>query len=534
MTHSTETALPLSNPWKLLALETLKAYYSPCVTEVDLAGTLNKLATLEEQLDEAPALADRGLVACLLWLSGQVNKAQQLAHQVLLAHPEEGWSLWTLSHTNYAHQRIKQAKDLLKKAEAYLPKWMVGHCKSFAHELIYQQVLKDTGADPTEELPEKALDALTDHQLSRFTLGWQASWKTGWQWTQLVLKNGFSFLKPKQAARLWWHALHQAWPGEALWPLYLAETAAYDRDWAVAEFWFQQVVQRHPTQRRALWGLVQTLRQQERFSEALETAQPLRQLAPCNTDVMLLFGCLYEELKQTKQAVPYYEQVLWAEGPDTMKSLAALRLGQLHLERDPRQALTYLSTAQNLSTKYNPDIHSLATIASLELGKIEQAKLMAHQALSQAPNALQAAMHWGQLGYIASIQENWKEALDAYHQAIDHDPAWDVGLNNLAIVYLDALGQPGKAIPYLEKAVKLNPGYALAAMNLARAYEQLGVSEDAEFFWEQVHELERASSLNAPELLDEVEGLEASRLIEVEAQRETALLQWLFNKETEE
>lgn len=63
-----------------------------------------------------------------------------------------------------------------------------------------------------------------------------------------------------------------------------------------------------------------------------------------------------------------------------------------------------------------------------------------------------------------------QEAKDNYLEAIRIIPGYISAYNNLGMVYYTYLGDPGKAIPYLQKATELDTGYVEAYFNLASCF----------------------------------------------------------------
>ncbi|MGH9928935.1 MAG: tetratricopeptide repeat protein [Pyrinomonadaceae bacterium] len=73
----------------------------------------------------------------------------------------------------------------------------------------------------------------------------------------------------------------------------------------------------------------------------------------------------------------------------------------------------------------------------------------------------------------------YKEAIDAYKQAIELNPELSEPHNNLGLAYA-ASGQPAEAVAELKAAVQLKPDFAAAHFNLGVAYLQSDQKHEAE------------------------------------------------------
>ncbi len=76
------------------------------------------------------------------------------------------------------------------------------------------------------------------------------------------------------------------------------------------------------------------------------------------------------------------------------------------------------------------------------------------------------------------LQGKFDEAKMVYEQALGADSRNVYALNNLGQLLLQRQEVEG-ALPFLRRAVELEPGYALAHNNLGNAYFQMGLAEEA-------------------------------------------------------
>lgn len=82
-----------------------------------------------------------------------------------------------------------------------------------------------------------------------------------------------------------------------------------------------------------------------------------------------------------------------------------------------------------------------------------------------------------------------KEAEEQYLESLRILPNYISSLNNLGMVYYTYLNSPEKAIPLLEKATQLDPGYVEANYNLATSYAALNRYDEAEKAYKRSIEL---------------------------------------------
>ncbi|MDD5465707.1 MAG: tetratricopeptide repeat protein [Candidatus Omnitrophica bacterium] len=74
------------------------------------------------------------------------------------------------------------------------------------------------------------------------------------------------------------------------------------------------------------------------------------------------------------------------------------------------------------------------------------------------------------------------EAMGLYQKAIAIDPGYAVAYNDLGVVY-EAMGLPERAEESYLKSLKIDPGYSGAYSNLALFYENKGDLEKAALYW---------------------------------------------------
>ena len=125
-----------------------------------------------------------------------------------------------------------------------------------------------------------------------------------------------------------------------------------------------------------------------------------------------------------------------------------------------------------------PNIDSLRDLH--RNGQFDEAKAGYLQLLREKPNDPEL-LH--RLGIIAAQQENYSDAIDYLHTAIQHqpnDPALQLHLANS----LKAQGQLTQAAQLLQKTVEAHPNYVAAYNNLGTVYYSLGKLTDATHYYQ--------------------------------------------------
>jgi tetratricopeptide (TPR) repeat protein len=138
-------------------------------------------------------------------------------------------------------------------------------------------------------------------------------------------------------------------------------------------------------------------------------------------------------------------------------------------------ALTHLG--QDLAL--NPDrVHSLElkTYALQQLGRSPEAKPVYREIIRREPINVLAHVN---LGVILDKEGRHTEAAGLFEQAVHLDPAQDVAMYNLALIYASHLPDLPKALGYIQQAIALQPGAAHYYATLADIYTKQGKPQEA-------------------------------------------------------
>lgn len=110
------------------------------------------------------------------------------------------------------------------------------------------------------------------------------------------------------------------------------------------------------------------------------------------------------------------------------------------------------------------------------------------------------------------------EARTMYEKAIKLDPGYAVAYNDLGVIY-ESVGLFKEAEDYYLQAVKLDPNYAPGYSNLALFYEARGHNEQAAYYWKKRRDMGSGDDLWARKADEHLEKLTPP---DVRAKREAA------------
>lgn len=125
-----------------------------------------------------------------------------------------------------------------------------------------------------------------------------------------------------------------------------------------------------------------------------------------------------------------------------------------------------------------------------------------------APAEAKSARDWYDLGYAASQEERYREAVRSFRRAVALDRDFAEAYNMLGFS-LRKLGRIKRALASYEKALKLKPDFPEAREYYGEAHLQNG---DLEAALEQYRILEQSGSEEAQELLNKIEEYRSRRL----------------------
>ncbi len=250
--------------------------------------------------------------------------------------------------------------------------------------------------------------------------------------------------------------------------LFAGLTVDRNRDWANEETLWEDTIRKAPGSYRANTNLGVVYQNQGRWLEAIAHTKKSVELDPSRAISWGNLGLLYRELGQKSLKGKRWNEAINFEE----KAIGHL---EKSLELDPEDPFVW----SNLANCYK----DLGLIWE-DLGNPETANKFRRTAIFHFERALKTpSQHefvpiiWFNLGrvYIEGGYPQW--AIQPLKKALEAFPNYAPGQYWTGVCYLD-LQQFREAIPYLERAAQLQPGYAVWE-KLARCYEHVGQDRHA-------------------------------------------------------
>jgi tetratricopeptide (TPR) repeat protein len=290
----------------------------------------------------------------------------------------------------------------------------------------------------------------------------------------------------KQAQQLLFD-LSEKFPGHDRIALNLAASYRSEKDFLMANFWYQKVLNRHPGHLRALSGLLEIAQYQEDTERAIFLSEELIRWRPSNAQAWEHLASSLTQAQLYPRAIESYKRALHLTRDNEWKAIIAMNLGQIYLN-----GLSDLNTAQayfEMARMLNPrDVDNYKELGELYYHSeaFDNAELLNRQAIQLDPD--DANLH-AKLGYLYKSNGRMEEAMASYRQATVLDSQYTLPLHNLGTLHLDHLGEPEQAIELFKQVLEINPDDAVAAYNLGRAYSLHGQRIEAARCFQQAQEL---------------------------------------------
>jgi len=195
-------------------------------------------------------------------------------------------------------------------------------------------------------------------------------------------------------------------------------------------------------------------------------------------------------------AIHHYQKAIKINPDDKWTALVCHTLGLVYLDMkmDFQSAISAFQAGLVLDADNYELYVSLADIY-MSQNDIDNAVQTYCDAIKVNGNCFLA---YAKLGLALWEKNCTEEALVAYNKALELNPDCDTAYNNLGVVYIDGLSDNKEALSCFLKAIELNPNYTLAYFNAGRAYEKLGLAQDAASYYQMAIDLNRIS----PELVE--------------------------------
>ena len=255
-------------------------------------------------------------------------------------------------------------------------------------------------------------------------------------------------------------------------------------------------------------GLIEA--RQEHYKEAIPLYRKALVIDPRMSGIRLNLGLAYFKSAAMKEAIETFTPLLKtfpADSPDhirvsTLIGMAHFSLGEYAAAvpflksaaiADPQNILYRFSLAQSClnARQYQCVLDAYQELLKLN-GESAAADMLAGQAYDEMKNtngaieqfraAVKADPKWPNahfgLGYLLWTQNQCDEATKEFRAELENVPESPQAMTYLADCKVQ-LGQPGDALPLLEKALKIDPHIARAHLNLGVIYQDQGRQQDA-------------------------------------------------------
>lgn len=191
----------------------------------------------------------------------------------------------------------------------------------------------------------------------------------------------------------------------------LADTALRTRDFQLASSEYRKLIELQPKNFELYMRLGETMREQGMIQQAIEMLRRGQALAPGNAMTNLQLGMTYESAGMRREAVPYYENVLKADGnnPVALNNLAFLLAED---GRDLDRALTFATRAKQQMPNDDNVSDTLGWIYLKK--KLADNALMVFKDLSKHnPNNAQYRYHLGMALLLKGDRSGAKQSLQS-------------------------------------------------------------------------------------------------------------------------
>lgn len=252
--------------------------------------------------------------------------------------------------------------------------------------------------------------------------------------------------------------------------------------------------------------LCRAYEEQGDYNQAIEIYNKLIAMAPNLPDLYSNLANIYYIKGEFDLAISNYQTAITLNPNPSWTSVIAQTMGFVYQENksDPDSAISAYQTAYVL-TPDDIDIYVNLGSAFYDKEDYQNALSIYRQALEFQPH--NAKIHCN-LGFLYWGKGDTDEAMKSYELAIKYDESYDIAYNNLGVIYLDDLGRVKKAIELFKKAVEVNPNYALAHFNLARAVTIVGDKVEAAKLYQMAQDINKITGeIDPKDIADKISEL---------------------------
>lgn len=252
--------------------------------------------------------------------------------------------------------------------------------------------------------------------------------------------------------------------------------------------------------------LCRAYEEQGDYNQAIDIYNKLISLAPNLPDLYSNLANIYYIKGEFDLAISNYQTAITLNPNRSWTSVIAQTMGFVYQENksDPDAAISAYQTAYVL-TPEDIDIYVNLGSAFYDKEDYGNALTVYRQALELQPH--NPKIHCN-LGFLYWGKADTEEAIKSYEMAIKYDDKYDIAFNNLGVIYLDDLGRVNKAIELFKKAVEVNPSYALAHFNLARATSIIGDKIEAAKLYQMAQDINKVTlEIDPKDIADKISEL---------------------------
>ena len=252
--------------------------------------------------------------------------------------------------------------------------------------------------------------------------------------------------------------------------------------------------------------LCKAYEEQGDYNQAIDVYNKLISMAPNMPDLYSNLANIYYIKGEFDLAISNYQTAITLNPNRSWTSVIAQTMGFVYQENksDPDAAISAYQTAYVLTPE---DIDIYVNLGSAFYDKEDYSNALAvyRQALELQPH--NPKIHCN-LGFLYWGKADTEEAIKSYEMAIKYNDKYDIAYNNLGVIYLDDLGRVNRAIELFRKAVEVNPSYALAHFNLARATSIVGDKIEAAKLYQLAQDINKVTQeIDPRDIADKISEL---------------------------
>lgn len=182
------------------------------------------------------------------------------------------------------------------------------------------------------------------------------------------------------------------------------------------------------------------------------------------------------------------------------------KASSLYLDGDYREAEKVIKKALGKHFVKYDRAEAYAVLGNIynQLDYFQDAIEAYQKALELNPNS---GKYWTNLGVAYRLTAQYDKAESCYKKALELDPDYPELYTSLGAFHLTHTMKFSEAIVYLEKAIKLDPGQAIAYANMAIAQASIGNFEEADRFLVKATMKGYRNTKNAKRMIDNLRSL---------------------------